>query len=110
MRGNSFKPELASAINRKAHMLAAQSFASIRVSLEELARSMLKHGSALEEVLAAIRCAGVPQETPERGFLRNTPVHMGAREERWKRITMRVHVHARGIPDSTRGCPRARES
>ena len=44
MRGNSFKPELASAINRKAHMLAAQSFASIRVSLEELARSMLKHG------------------------------------------------------------------
>ena len=58
--------ELASAINRQAHMLAAQSFASIRVSLEEMARSMLKHGSALEDVLAAIRCAGVPQETSER--------------------------------------------
>jgi hypothetical protein len=57
--------ELSSAINRQAHMLAAQSFAGIRVSLEEMARSMLKHGSALEDVLAAIRCAGVPQEPSE---------------------------------------------
>lgn len=57
--------ELASAINRQAHMLAAQSFASIRVTLEDMARSMLKHGSALEDVLAAVRCAGVPQDKAE---------------------------------------------
>ena len=57
--------ELASAINRQAHMMAAQSFASIRVILEEMARSMFKHGSTLEDVLAAIRCGGVTQEASE---------------------------------------------
>ena len=58
--------ELASAINRQAHMLAAQTFASIRpLTLADMARSMLKHGSALDDVLAAVRCAGVPQDKPE---------------------------------------------
>ena len=50
--------ELASAINRQAHMMAAQSFAGIRMDLEEMARAMLKHGAGLEEVLAAVRGAG----------------------------------------------------
>lgn len=52
------KPELAQAINRHAHLLAAQSFASIRLALEEQARAMLKAGRSLEETLTAIRTAG----------------------------------------------------
>ena len=53
------KPELAQAINRQAHLLAAQSYASIRLSLEEQARTMLRGGRSLEETLQAIRMAGL---------------------------------------------------
>lgn len=51
-------PELASTINRQAHMLAAQSFALIRLKLEEKARSLLREGKGLDETLAAIRAVG----------------------------------------------------
>ena len=52
-------PQLAQTINRQAHMLAAQSFASIRLTLEEKARAMLKAGKTLDETLNAIRTAGL---------------------------------------------------
>ena len=52
-------PQLAQTINRQAHMLAAQSFASIRLTLEEKARAMLKAGKTLDETLTAIRTAGI---------------------------------------------------
>jgi len=52
-------PQLAQTINRQAHMLAVQSFASIRMALEEKARAMLKAGKTLEETLSAIRTAGL---------------------------------------------------
>jgi len=40
-------------------MLSVQSFASIRMALEEKARAMLKAGKTLEETLSAIRTAGL---------------------------------------------------
>lgn len=58
-------PELAQAINRQAHLLAAQSFPSIRMTLEERARAMLKEGYDLEATLRAIRTAGLQSETPD---------------------------------------------
>lgn len=59
-----FKPELAQAINRQAHMLAAQSFAAIRMTLEEKARELLRAGKSPDETLRAIRAAGM-HEAPE---------------------------------------------
>ena len=53
------KAELAQAINRQAHLLAAKSFATIRLSLEEQARTMLRGGQSLEETLQAIKLAGL---------------------------------------------------
>lgn len=47
-------PELARAINRQAHMLAAQSFPAIRMMLEEKARAMQREGKSLDETLRAI--------------------------------------------------------
>ena len=55
----AFKPELAQAINQQAHMLAAQSFASIRQTLEEKARALLRAGASPDETLLAIRTAGL---------------------------------------------------
>jgi len=52
-------PQLAQTINRQAHMLAVQSFASIRMALEDKARAMLKAGKTLDETLNAIRTAGM---------------------------------------------------
>lgn len=52
-------PQLAQTINRQAHMLAVQSFASIRMALEDKARAMLKAGKTLDETLNAIRTAGL---------------------------------------------------
>ena len=60
-----FKPELAQAINRQAHMLAAQSFAAIRMALEEKARALLKAGTSPDETLRAIRTAGLQHEASE---------------------------------------------
>jgi hypothetical protein len=51
-------PELARTINRQAHMLAAQSFAAIRMKLEEKARALLREGKGLDETLSAIRAVG----------------------------------------------------
>ena len=62
---NAFKPELAQAINRAAHTLAAQSFASIRMALEEKARELLRAGRTPEETLRAIRAAGLQREAIE---------------------------------------------
>ena len=59
------KPELARVINQQAHMLAAQSFANIRMALLDKARELLKAGRSLEETLQAIRAAGRHQEGPE---------------------------------------------
>lgn len=61
----AFKPELAQAINKQAHMLAAQSFASIRMALEEKARELLKAGKGPDETLRAIRLAGLQREAIE---------------------------------------------
>ena len=58
----AFKPELAQAINQQAHMLAAQSFASIRQTLQEKARSLLRAGASPDETLLAIRTAGLSRE------------------------------------------------
>lgn len=57
--------ELARAINRQAHMLAAQSFASIRAALENQARAMLRAGRTTEQTLEAIRTAGLRPDGPE---------------------------------------------
>jgi len=59
--------ELASAINRQAHMLAAQSFASIRMALEEKARELLKAGRSPDDTLKAIRTAGLTRDAIEPG-------------------------------------------
>lgn len=65
-RNNAMKkqtnPELAQTINRQAHMLAAQSFASIRLKLEERARALLRSGASLEDTPREIRAAGVQSE------------------------------------------------
>jgi hypothetical protein len=58
----AFKPELAQAINKQAHMLAAQSFASIRMVLEEKARELMKAGASPGETLSAIQAAGLRRE------------------------------------------------
>jgi hypothetical protein len=57
----AFKSELAQAINRQAHILAAHSFASFRMALEEKARELLKAGSSPDETLRAIRLAKMPR-------------------------------------------------
>jgi hypothetical protein len=61
----SFNPELARTINRQAHTLAAQSFADIRMTLEQQARAMLRAGASLEETLKAIQRAGMRQDMLE---------------------------------------------
>lgn len=58
MKRKPSSPELAKAINRQAHLLAAKSFASIRTALEAQARAMLQAGRSLEETLQAIRDVG----------------------------------------------------
>ena len=55
----TFKPELARTINRQAHILAAQSFALIRMKLEEKAKALLKEGATLEDTLKVMRVAGL---------------------------------------------------
>ena len=61
----AFNPELARAINQQAHILAAQSFAGIRLTLQEKTRAMLKDGKSPEETMRAIRGAGVHHQRPE---------------------------------------------
>lgn len=61
----AFKPELAQAINKQAHMLAAQSFASIRMALEDKARELLKSGKDPKETLRVIRMAGLQRDGAE---------------------------------------------
>jgi hypothetical protein len=58
-------PELTQTINRQAHMLAAQSFAVIRMQLEEQARALLKEGKGLDETLRAVRAMGIHHGLPE---------------------------------------------
>lgn len=60
-------PQLAQTINRQAHMLAAQSFASIRMALEEKARELLKAGQSPDDTLKAIRTAGLKRDAIEPG-------------------------------------------
>lgn len=59
------KPELARVINRQAHLLAAQSFARIRMALQDKAREMQKAGASHDETLRAIRLAGMQGEAIE---------------------------------------------
>ena len=61
----AFKPELARTINRQAHILAAQSFAPIRMQLEEKAKAILREGATLEDTLKGIRVAGLQSGGPE---------------------------------------------
>jgi hypothetical protein len=58
-------PELARTINQQAHLLAAQSFAPIRMQLEEKARALLKANKGLDETLRVIRAIGTHSDTPE---------------------------------------------
>jgi hypothetical protein len=60
----SHHAELARTINQQAHMLAAQSFAVIRMQLEEHARALLKEGKGLDETLRAIRTTGTHSGLP----------------------------------------------
>jgi hypothetical protein len=53
---------LARTINRQAHILAAQSFAPIRMKLEEKAKALLKEGATLEDTVRVIRVAGLQTE------------------------------------------------
>ena len=61
----TFTPALARAINQQAHILAAQSFAGIRLTLQEKARMMLRKGRSLEETMHAIRVACDNHGAPE---------------------------------------------
>lgn len=61
----SHNPELARTINQQAHMLAAQSFAVIRMQLEEQARALLKEGKGMDETLRAVRAMGMHHGLPE---------------------------------------------
>ncbi len=58
-------PDIARAINQQAHMLAAQSFASIRMALEEKARELLKAGKDGNETVRAIRLTGLQRDGAE---------------------------------------------
>lgn len=58
-------PEIARAINKQAHFLAAQSFASIRMALEDKARELLKAGKDHQETIRVIRLAGLPRDEVE---------------------------------------------
>ena len=60
----SINPELASTINRQAHMLTALSFPAIRATLEDKARAMLKDGRSLDETLREIRAARINDAPP----------------------------------------------
>jgi hypothetical protein len=60
----SHNPELARTINQQAHMLAAQSFAVIRMQLKEHARALLKEGKGMDETLQAIRTTGTHSGLP----------------------------------------------
>ena len=60
----SVNPELARTINRQAHLLAAQSFAAIRGTLEKKARAMLQGGHSLEETIGSIQAERTWQEAP----------------------------------------------
>jgi hypothetical protein len=62
----SHNPELARTINQQAHLLAAQSFAAIRMKLEEKARALLREGKGLDETLRVIRTMGMRNDMPER--------------------------------------------
>lgn len=55
----SSSPHLSQEINRQAHILAQQSFAIIRMKLDDKAREMLRQGRSIEETLRAIRLSGV---------------------------------------------------
>ena len=61
----AFKPELARTINRQAHILAAQSFAPIRMKLEDKAKALLREGATLEDTLKVIRVAGLQSDGVE---------------------------------------------
>ena len=62
----SSNPELARTINRQAHMLAAQSFASIRASLRDTASALLREGNIMDETLRAIRTYGLHRDKSDR--------------------------------------------
>lgn len=47
--------EITRAVNQQAHILAAQSFASIRVAIQEKTRELLKAGKTADDVIRAIR-------------------------------------------------------
>ena len=54
----TINPELANAINQQAHILATQSFSTIRVALQEKANALLMEGRSLSDTLRVIRTAG----------------------------------------------------
>ena len=65
MKKPSLNSELSRTINQQAHILAAQSFAPIRMKLEEQAKVLLKKGASLEDTLKVIRVAGLQSDGME---------------------------------------------
>ena len=62
MKKASLNSELSRTINQQAHILAAQTFAPIRMKLEEKAKALLKTGATLEDTLRMIRVAGLQSD------------------------------------------------
>jgi hypothetical protein len=59
------KSELNSTINQVAHLMAGQSFNTIRLRLREQARTMLKAGRRPDEVVRAIQETDLRGDMPE---------------------------------------------
>jgi len=57
-------PELKRVINQQAHVLAALSFAAMRLKLETHARAMLRQGASMEDAIKAVRMAGLTGTLP----------------------------------------------
>lgn len=61
---SAMNPELKRAINQQAHILAAQSFAALRLKLETHARAMLKQGASMEDAIKVVQMAGLTGTLP----------------------------------------------
>lgn len=61
---SAMNPELKRAINQQAHILAAQSFAAVRLKLETHARAMLKQGASMEDAIKVVQMAGLTGTLP----------------------------------------------
>jgi hypothetical protein len=61
---SSINPELKRVINQQAHVLAALSFAAMRLKLETHARGMLRQGASMEDAIKAVQLTGLTCTLP----------------------------------------------